>query len=185
MNKERLKQVVGLSVLVYSAAELGRSALTVRARKEAGARDSWKCQGVDGEECYQASLNGGDPASFKDGYWVTLAHYKETHHLSGKGYHDQNPENARCLCTLCHATEEIDRGNMGGAAKMLNMGTYSRDHIRQTGEQEILTIKEALELRERARELSYEKKEGAQALEDKEALEHVREKLASVRGTRL
>lgn len=167
------------------AFEVSKYALTRAARKEIGERQAWTCQGVDGEPCIHESLSG-DPARFSEGFMVTAAHYKETHHLSGKGYHDPNPDNTRILCQADHACEHIDMGNNWGAQKLLDMGTYHVKHIKETDtEQEYLTLDEALELRERARELSQERKEDIQAQEDKEALKHVRGALKSIRGTRL
>lgn len=157
MGKERFSSLLTLAAVSVATLEISRYGLTREARKEAGARDHWTCQGVGEEPCYQASLNGGHPARFQDGYWVQLAHYPEKHHLTGKGYHDPDPENARVLCTLCHACEEVDRGNERGARLVLSDGLFSKKHERQTGEQIHITLDEALELREHAREKQAEK----------------------------
>jgi hypothetical protein len=152
--KERLitpRRLITTAATLAALYEISNLALTRSARKEAGRRDKWTCQGLGDEPCYQASLNGGHPAEFKDGFMITLAHYPETHHKTGKGYHDPNPENARCLCTLCHGVEEIDRGNKNGAQKMLNMGIYTYDAVRGGQDQVYLTTDQALVLREEAR----------------------------------
>ena len=151
---ERLKHAIETGATLASLGLLSQAlffALTVDARKEAGKRDKWTCQGIGGQPCYQASLNGGTPAQYKDGYMITLAHYPETHHQTGKGYHDPNPDNARCLCVLCHGLEEVDRGNNNGAAKMLGIGIFTRDEVRKGKGQVYLSVDEAVSLREFAR----------------------------------
>lgn len=116
-------------------------------RKEIGRRDRWVCQGIpllDG--CYWTPING-KPARFQDGYMVQAAHYPEKQKYTGKGYHDKNPEHGRCLCTVCHALEEMNNGNRRGAELLVNNNSiYTYNHADETGEQLYLTIDELFNL---------------------------------------
>lgn len=158
--------------------ETSRRALTPEARREAGKRDAWTCQGVDGEECYLKTLTG-EEISYQNGYFVTLAHFKTTQHLSGKGYHDTNPDNARCLCQVCHSTEEMDRGNKWGAQKLLDMGLHTVTSCKEEGREQLyLTVEDALSLREEARKMVEDKKINEILETDRVALESIRERLS-------
>lgn len=117
-------------------------ALTRKARKISGARDRWQCQGLGGVCLTALEFNLPIMARFQDGYMVTLAHFPDTHHLSGVGYHDPNPRNARVLDTICHATEELFRKNPYGARKLLDMGVYKIDYVQSGVNQIYLTLDE-------------------------------------------
>ena len=140
-------------ITFYSLALSPLSALTISARKECGRRYNWTCQGTNDEPCVWESVNG-KPASFKDGFWVTAAHFPDKHHLTGKGYHDPDPDNARPLCSCCHGLEELDRGNLYGARKNFEDGVFSRNHLSEYPETEqiYLTPEEAREFQKMARE---------------------------------
>lgn len=96
-----------------------------------GERDRWQCQGLHGV-CYTAYLlDLPFMARKKDGFMLTAAHYPSVHQLTGHGYHDKNPKNGRMLCIICHALEEMERGNRWGANKLLEMGVYRIEHARE------------------------------------------------------
>lgn len=185
MEKDRNRFTETLKIVGAAAAtgvvlyEASRWALTTSARKEAGKRDNWTCMGVDGEDCYQKTVNG-EEVSFGNGYMVTLAHYKTTQFLSGKGFHDKNPENARCLCGICHATEELDMGNKWGAEKLLNMGNYTTNAVKdKEREQVYYTVEEALEIRDKAREIKIEEHREREARQTESRLSELRAALGS------
>ena len=149
MRSERLLQVIGLGITAGVVYESSKYAFTRSARKEIGARDEWTCQGRNGSGCVHESGFHGKAASFQDGFWVQAAHYPEDHHHSGYGYHDKDTSNGRILCTLDHAIEEINRGNESGAQKLCEMGVFSWDHEKETGQQWNPTIEEVLEIEAR------------------------------------
>ncbi len=138
------KEVLGYIGLGIAAFELSKTAFTISARKEIGRRDRWECQGREERECCMVESTG-KAARFQDGYYVTAAHYPEDHHHSGKGYHDTETAHGRILCTIDHALEEIGRDNEWGAKKLLEDGVYTRNHVKETGEQWIPTLEEIQE----------------------------------------
>ncbi len=173
---KKVGAVVATGALIY---ESSKWALTISARKEAGKRDSWACMGVDGEECYQKTVTD-EEISFRNGYMVTLAHYKTTQHLTGKGYHDPNPENARCLCGVCHATEEVDMNNNWGAQKLLDFGNYTSNSVRdEERSQQYMTVEQALEIREKARDITLQLQIGEDKEESKKRVEELKMLLGS------
>jgi len=144
----RLESLLFLSSSVATIA-LIESAFTRNVRKEVGARDHWKCQ-ADGEatpgRCLTAEMEGIDhPVSYQEGYWITAAHYNSGVQYKSHPEHN-NPESGRCLCDLCHAAEELIRGNENGARLMLNMGIYTQKDAPKHGGQRILTIEELKDL---------------------------------------
>lgn len=134
MGKELGKNLMILGITALIAKEVGTLALTHGARREAGKRDNWECQGLDEEGCSLAFLNANQPLNFQSGFMVELAHYPDRHHLSGKGFHDSNPDNARVLCRWDHAVEEVLRDNYKGARMILAGGIYHRNHLKETGQ---------------------------------------------------
>lgn len=66
---------------------------------------------------------------------ITLAHYPEVHNQTGRGYSDNDPTNARCLCGVDHAIEELRRDNLWGAQKLLDMGVFTTKHAKKIGKQ--------------------------------------------------
>ena len=110
-------------------------------RKEIGRRDRWVCQGIELlDGCYWTPING-KPARFQDGYMVQAAHYPDKQKYTGKGYHDKNPEHGRCLCTACHALEEVANGNLRGARLLISSNSvYTYSHEKETGQQHYLDI---------------------------------------------
>ena len=152
---ERFKSVGKAVLLGIAISEVSKLAFTQEARKEIGRLDKWTCQGVGGEPCVMESLYG-KPASFKDGFSVTAAHYPEDHHHSGSGYHDPDISNGRILCCIDHACEEHDRGNDWGAKKLLEKGIYKTRFLphQEKLEQVYISLEEAKEIREQAREMT-------------------------------
>ncbi len=180
-----LKTIGVLAVTVYAAKEISQLALTPEARREAGARDSWRCTGVDGEECITKTLTGED-VSFMNGYYVTLAHYKTTADQSGKGYHDPKPENARVLCYLDHIAEEADMGNMKGAKLLTNSGMYITSDVKNgLRDQVYVDIEDALEMREQARDIKQEALKERIVHRDQERLASIREALGAGKRRRI
>jgi hypothetical protein len=116
-------------------------------RKAIGRRDNWVCQGIDlMDGCYWTPING-KPARFQDGYMVQAAHYPDKQKYTGKGYHDKNLEHGRCLCTVCHALEEINNGNKRGAELLIKSNSiYTYSHEENTGTQHYLTLDQLFEL---------------------------------------
>lgn len=109
-------------------------AFTRSAAKTIGERDRWQCQGLHGECVTAKLLNQPLMVQKKNGFMLTAAHFPFVHHLTGTGYHDKNPRNGRMLCIICHALEEMERGNHWGANKLLEMGVYRTEHAREHGQ---------------------------------------------------
>lgn len=126
MKNETL--VAGLTL--YAALELSRLAFTTKARKEIGNRDNWECQGLYGTSCYWEDKTG-ESASHKNGYYVQAAHWPETHQSKP----DKNKDRGRILCSCCHASEEMLRGNQWGAKMILRSGIMTFGHAERTDEQ--------------------------------------------------
>ena len=76
---------------------------------------------------------------------MTAAHLPNAHHLSGKGYHDDNPGNGRILDIIDHSVEEVLRNNVWGAKQLLKFGVYTIDEVRKTGVQWYPTIHDIYE----------------------------------------
>ena len=152
---ERLKSVGKTVLLTVAIYEISKLAFTKKARHEILNRDNFICCGINGEPCYGETLTG-KPTRFQDGWMVTAAHYPEEHHHSGRGYHDKNPDRGRCLCQICNSLEENDRGNEWGAKKLLEMGIYKTKFLphQEPIKQVYITLEEALEIREKAREIT-------------------------------
>lgn len=152
MRKEASILISALSTGLL-AFELSKYAFTKGARKEIGLRDEWTCQGVHGMPCVWEMMDG-EPAKYKDGYWLTAAHYPSRHHKTGKGYHDPDTENGRMCCTIDHAVEEHNRGNDWGANLLLNQGVYHWEHVSSGNEMQWKpTLEDALEVWMEARGL--------------------------------
>lgn len=118
------------SIIPVESATFG---FTREAAKEILVRDDYTCQA---DICiFEDSL--GRPANREDGFYVTAAHYPEKHELTGTGYHDKNPNNGRCLCSTCHAMEEVRRGNSRGAELMLRSGIYNTSYARDMGVKQV------------------------------------------------
>lgn len=116
--------------LVLATLEVSRWAFSKSVRMEIGRRDDWTCQE---EEC---------GLSFNDGYWVQASHYDHnkknpSHNTTGNG---------RILCTLHHAIEHLEKGDEWSAKAILDQGVYTRQHVKETGQQTILTIDELRKL---------------------------------------
>lgn len=136
---ERLKKTVeSLSPVFFIGAAylLSTFALSRGNRIEAGRRDGWQCQangdGSDGRCLGSEYFQTSEPLKYHDGYWVQLAHYSGGVQQYRHPKHD-HPDSARCLCTLCHAAEELTRGNIRGAKLLLETGLYSYDGADENG----------------------------------------------------
>lgn len=139
-NRERLRKTVEFVSPVFfvgAAYLLSNFALSKGNRIEAGRRDGWQCQadgdGSDGRCLGAEYFHESEPLSYQRGYWVQLAHYNSGVQRKSHPKHD-HPDSARCLCTLCHAAEELSRGNQKGAELLLKMGLYSHDGANNVGE---------------------------------------------------
>ena len=152
---ERIRNFTKLALVGAVAIEASRWALTSPARRECLQRDKYQCQGINGEKCYLETVTG-KPTRFQDGYMIEASHFPETQHLSGKGYHDDNPDNAEAQCKICHALQHYDQGQIGTAKLILSGGLYKTKFLpHQTPiEQIIPTLQECLNVRSEAREIT-------------------------------
>lgn len=126
MLKERQTRIELIASLA-SLGLLGVALFTAFSRKtkhEIGRRDDWECRQCD--------------RRFDRGWMVTVAHYD--HDRNDPGY--DNAETGRVLCICCHASEEIFRGNIWGAQKLLDMGLYTKRAEREMGRNIYLTVQD-------------------------------------------
>lgn len=119
-------------------------AFTKRARRIIGKRDGWQCQTLEGICISAEHVHQPYPVKFSEGWMVTAAHYPHLHN-SGD---DDNPKRGRILCQICHATEEVLRGNINGARGLLAMGVYTTDYARSINHQWYPTIEQIARIAE-------------------------------------
>lgn len=127
---DTLKQTLKILIPTLATAFLAFSAFNTPTRKEIGSRDRWTCQ------CPNCTRD------FRTGYMVTAAHYPHKHQHTGRGYHDNNPNNGRMLCQIHHALEELERGNPRGATLLLSKGIYTYEHADGNGGNIFLSLKD-------------------------------------------
>lgn len=135
-EREAIKQIAQIGAFVgflYAASTL---ALSRENRLEAGRRDGWQCQ-ADSEGSFGVCLGAryfqrSQPLDFKSGFYVQLAHYNNGLQYHNHPMHD-HIDSARCLCTMCHAAEEVARGNYRGAGLVLRSGVYNIHGEKQLG----------------------------------------------------
>ena len=152
---ERFRSIGKVVIFAAVVSEASRWALTSPARRECLSRDNYTCQGVGEEECYLETVTG-KPTRFQDGFMIEASHYPETQYLSGKGYHDPNPDNARSLCKVCHALEHYDNGETNTAKLILSGGLYKDKFLphQKPIEQIYPTLEECFNVRDSAREIT-------------------------------
>ena len=124
---ERLRNAAIFTGTAFLLYEASKSAFNIGTRKEIGRDQHWTCQGVDGRDCILNNTQGKS-AKWSDGFMITVAHYPSLH-----GKHNDDPSAGRCLCQMCHAIEEIKRGNEWGADKLLKMGIYNKYKEKEMG----------------------------------------------------
>ena len=137
------KELIPLTIIGgLVAIEASRYAFSRQARQEIGERDGrWTCQGLDNKACHYGKDDG--PVKYSDGYFLTAAHYKDMHGRDN----DPDISRGRVLCQIHHSMEEIQRGNIVGARKLLNRGIYHWNHLKQKNiSQIILTVDEIYEI---------------------------------------
>lgn len=139
-REQQLGSLFLLPVTLYALYRISNAAFSTQSRKEIGKRDWWTCQAdVEGTTgCLTGQrVNGGHPVSFSEGFMVTAAHYDHT-----KNDQYDHTHNGRILCQMCHAYEELGRGNEWGANRMLELGIYNVHEVRRRGGNEFVTIED-------------------------------------------
>lgn len=124
------------------------SAFNRETRKEIGRRDHWTCQ------------HFGCNRDTHGGYYVQAAHFPEKH-----GKDNSNPNAGRILCTVHHALEEIQRGNVYGAQRLLEDGIFTPQHLEQYGVQQ-----------------PYLRIEDLERMTERELLDYTRVKVPAIQG---
>lgn len=125
IEREENRALIYFSIAAGLVAIAG-GAFTFGSRRKIGERDDWECQE---EDCNR---------SHKAGWMVTAAHYD---HDKGQPEYNE-PDNGRILCIAHHAIEELARGNVWGAKKLLSMGLYTRDYAQSAGGNVYLTLED-------------------------------------------
>lgn len=123
MNKESLFRI-GLGIATAAVAfEISQWSFYDKARKEILKRDGFECVGLYGQPCF-FEVEWGEKATKEKGFYLSAAHYPHVH-----GSHNDDPSYGRTLCSCCHGTEELLRGNRWGAKRMLENGALNRSYV--------------------------------------------------------